>query len=80
MRELRLFYAARRVFLKEKLDGKTHCPEAWKQEYAQLKTEYAELSPLKATREEVTCTAGAERRRYRTAPEGAATGSTEKET
>ena len=27
-----------------------------------------------------TATAGAERRRYRTAPEGAATGSTEKET
>ncbi len=42
--ELRLFYAARRI-LKEKLDGKPIALKAWKQEYAQLKTEYAELSP-----------------------------------
>ena len=79
--ELRLFYAARRI-LKEKLDGKPIALKAWKQEYAQLKTEYAELSPQhKATPGgSHTATAGAERRRYRTAPEGAATGSTEKET
>ena len=38
------FYAARRI-LKEKLDGKPIALKAWKQEYAQLKTEYAELSP-----------------------------------
>lgn len=51
--ELRLFYAARRI-LKEKLDGKPIALKAWKQEYAQLKTEYAELSPQhKPLREEV---------------------------
>lgn len=51
--ELRLFYAARRM-LKEKLDGKPIALKAWKQEYAQLKTEYAELSPQhKPLREEV---------------------------
>ena len=51
--ELRLFYAARRI-LKEKLDGKHIALKAWKQEYAQLKTEYAELSPQhKPLREEV---------------------------
>ena len=78
--ELRLFYAARRI-LKEKLDGKPIALKAWKQEYAQLKTEYAELSPQhKPPGGSHTATAGAERRRYRTAPEGAATGSTEKET
>ena len=79
--ELRLFYAARRI-LKEKLDGKPIALKAWKQEYAQLKTEYAELSPQHKPRPggSHTATAGAERRRYRTAPEGAATGSTEKET
>ena len=51
--ELRLFYAARRI-LKEELDGKPIALKAWKQEYAQLKTEYAELSPQhKPLREEV---------------------------
>ena len=52
--DLRLFYAARRI-LKEKLDGEaTITLKAWKQEYAQLKTEYAELSPQhKPLREEV---------------------------
>ena len=51
--ELRLFYAARRI-LKEKLDGKPIALKAWKQEYEQLKTEYAELSPQhKPLREEV---------------------------
>ncbi|MFL8107232.1 MobQ family relaxase [Clostridioides difficile] len=51
--ELRLFYAARRI-LKEKPDGKPIALKAWKQEYAQLKTEYAELSPQhKPLREEV---------------------------
>ena len=51
--ELRLFYAARRI-LKEKLDRKPIALKAWKQEYAQLKTEYAELSPQhKPLREEV---------------------------
>ena len=51
--ELRLFYAARRI-LNEKLDGKPIALKAWKQEYAQLKTEYAELSPQhKPLREEV---------------------------
>lgn len=51
--ELRLFYAARRI-LKEKLDGKPIALKAWKQECAQLKTEYAELSPQhKPLREEV---------------------------
>lgn len=51
--ELRLFYAARRI-LKEKLDGKPIALKARKQEYAQLKTEYAELSPQhKPLREEV---------------------------
>ena len=34
-----------RRILKEKLDGKPIAMKAWKQEYAQLKTEYAELSP-----------------------------------
>ena len=51
--DLRLFYAARRI-LKEKLDGEPIALKAWKQEYAQLKTEYAELSPQhKPLREEV---------------------------
>lgn len=51
--DLRLFYTARRI-LKEKLDGKPIALKAWKQEYAQLKTEYAELSPQhKPLREEV---------------------------
>lgn len=51
--DLRLFYAARRI-LKEKLDGETIALKAWKQEYAQLKTEYAELSlQHKPLREEV---------------------------
>ena len=51
--DLRLFYAARRI-LKEKLDGEAIALKAWKKEYAQLKTEYAELSPQhKPLREEV---------------------------
>ena len=51
--DLRLFYTARRI-LKEKLDGEPIALKAWKQEYAQLKTEYAELSPQhKPLREEV---------------------------
>ena len=51
--DLRLFYAARRI-LKEKLDGEPIALKAWKQEYAQLKTEYAELSlQHKPLREEV---------------------------
>ena len=51
--DLQLFYTARRI-LKEKLDGKPIALKAWKQEYAQLKTEYAELSPQhKPLREEV---------------------------
>ncbi len=37
--ELRLFYAARRI-LKEKLDGQPIALKAWKQDSAQLKTEY----------------------------------------
>ena len=42
------------VCVKEKLDGKPIALKAWKQEYAQLKTEYAELSPQhKPLREEV---------------------------
>ena len=41
--ELRLFYAARRI-LNEKLDGKPIALKAWKQEYAQLKTEYKEIT------------------------------------
>lgn len=52
--ELRLFYAAHRI-LKEKLDGKPIALKAWKQEYTQLKTEYAELSSQhKPLREEVS--------------------------
>jgi len=51
--DLRLFYAARRI-LKEKLDGEPIALKAWKQEYAQLKAEYAGLSPQhKPLREEV---------------------------
>ena len=80
--ELRLFYAARRI-LKEKLDGKPIALKAWKQEYAQLKNRVCRtVSAAQATPGgSHTATAGAERRRYRTAPEGAASRrSTEKET
>ena len=79
--ELRLFYAARRI-LKEKLDGKPIALKAWKQEYAQLKTTVCRTvsAAQAAPGGSHTAAAGAERRRYRTAPEGAATGSTEKET
>ena len=51
--DLRLFYTARRI-LKEKLDGDPIALKAWKQEYVQIKTEYAELAPQhKPLREEV---------------------------
>ena len=40
--------------MKEKLDGEPIALKAWRQEYAQLKTEYAEMSPQhKPLREEV---------------------------
>lgn len=42
--DLRLFYTARRI-LKEQLEGKPIALNAWKQEYGQLKQEYAALSP-----------------------------------
>lgn len=79
--ELRLFYAARRI-LKEKLDGK---PIALKRMETGIRTVKNRVCRTVSAAQATpggshTATAGAERRRYRTAPEGAATGSTEKET
>ncbi len=81
MRSYGCFYAARRILKEKKLDGKPIALKAWKQEYAQLKKQ-SMPNCLRSTSHpggSHTATAGAERRRYRTAPEGAATGSTEKE-
>ena len=79
--ELRLFYAARRI-LKEKTGRKTHCPESMETGIRTVKNRVCRtVSAAQATPGgSHTAAAGAERRRYRTAPEGAATGSTEKET
>ena len=69
-------------YFERKTGRKTHCPESMETGIRTVKNRVCRtVSAAQATPGgSHTATAGAERRRYRTAPEGAATGSTEKET
>ena len=69
-------------YSERKTGRKTHCPESMETGIRTVKNRVCRtVSAAQATPGgSHTAAAGAERRRYRTAPEGAATGSTEKET